>query len=191
MADEGPQERADAARNRIRLLEAASRLVAEHGAEHVTMEAVAAAASVGKGTVFRRFGDRVGLMLALLDHAEREHQAAFLTGPAPLGPGAPPVERLEAFGVATLRHQVRYLDLFLAADQCSSRRFTAPPRLVRAAHITTLLREAGVGGDVDLLTEALLGFLDTALISHLCKQRGLPVERLEAGWRDLVGRLVR
>lgn len=50
------------------------------------MEAVAAAASVGKGTVFRRFGDRVGLMRALLDHAEREYQEAFLLVPLRSGP---------------------------------------------------------------------------------------------------------
>ncbi|MFI1046284.1 hypothetical protein ACH4U3_10715 [Streptomyces griseoruber] len=40
-------ERADAARNRARLLEAAAGLVAEHGAEHVTMHEVAKAAGDG------------------------------------------------------------------------------------------------------------------------------------------------
>ena len=63
--------RADAVRNRARLLEAAARLVAENGVEHVTMDAVARAASVGKGTVFRHFSERSGLLLALLDHAEQ------------------------------------------------------------------------------------------------------------------------
>ncbi|NED22229.1 helix-turn-helix transcriptional regulator, partial [Streptomyces sp. SID9913] len=92
--------RADAARNRARLLEAAARLVAERGADGLTMEAVAVAANVGKGTVFRRFGDRTGLLSALLDHSERKLQTAFLTGPPPLGPGAPPAERLRAFGAA-------------------------------------------------------------------------------------------
>src|SRR5689334_14040191 len=102
-ADDEPCLRADAARNRARLLEAAARLIAEHGAAGVTMEAVAAAANVGKGTVFRRFGDRTGLLMALLDHSERKFQASILSGPAPLGPGAPPVERLRAFGCAALR----------------------------------------------------------------------------------------
>ncbi|MFV2121511.1 TetR family transcriptional regulator, partial [Streptomyces sp. Act-28] len=55
-----PHLRADAARNRARLLEAAARLAAEQGAANLTMEAVACAAQVGKGTVFRRFGDRSG-----------------------------------------------------------------------------------------------------------------------------------
>ncbi|MEU0483051.1 helix-turn-helix domain-containing protein [Streptosporangium sp. NPDC006013] len=191
LADERHQERADAARNRMRLLEAASRLVAERGAEHVTMEAVAVAASVGKGTVFRRFGDRVGLMRALLDHAECEYQETFLSGPPPLGPGAPAVERLEAFGVATLRHLMKYTDLYLEAEQCSKRRYAVPARAVRVTHVAVLLREAGVTGDIELLAEALLGYLDTALIDYLRSERNLSAERLEAGWVEFVARVTR
>ncbi|HEV7854381.1 MAG TPA: helix-turn-helix domain-containing protein, partial [Mycobacterium sp.] len=55
-----PQERGDAARNRTLLLEAARRLIAERGADAVSMDDIAAAAGVGKGTVFRRFGSRAG-----------------------------------------------------------------------------------------------------------------------------------
>ena len=51
------------------------------------MDAVAAAAGVGKGTVFRRFESREGLMAALLNHSETEWQAAVISGPPPLGPG--------------------------------------------------------------------------------------------------------
>ncbi|MGW4659147.1 helix-turn-helix domain-containing protein [Streptomyces sp. NPDC004279] len=82
-------ERADAARNRARLLEAAARLVAESGAGQVTMQAVAEAAGVGKGTLFRRFGDRDGLLLALLDEAEEAFQEAYTSGPpSPAGTGS-------------------------------------------------------------------------------------------------------
>ena len=56
----------------------------------VTMEAVATEAGVGKGTVFRRFESRAGLMAALLNHYESAWQAAVISGPPPLGPGAPP-----------------------------------------------------------------------------------------------------
>ncbi|MGW4569175.1 TetR family transcriptional regulator, partial [Streptomyces sp. NPDC004561] len=80
-APDEPCLRADAARNRARLLEAAARLIAERGVDGVTMEAVAVAAQVGKGTVFRRFGDRTGLLMALLDHSGRRLQADFLSGP--------------------------------------------------------------------------------------------------------------
>ncbi|MFD0890242.1 helix-turn-helix domain-containing protein, partial [Streptosporangium algeriense] len=43
-------ERADAARNRARILEAAERLFAAKGAPNVTMEDIARAAGVGRGT---------------------------------------------------------------------------------------------------------------------------------------------
>src|SRR5881409_2392334 len=56
------RERSDAAGNREALLGAAARLVERCGVEAVTMDAVAEAALVGKGTVFRRFGSRAGLM---------------------------------------------------------------------------------------------------------------------------------
>jgi AcrR family transcriptional regulator len=183
-----PRERADAARNRVRLLDAAAELVDAHGAAHVTMEAVAAAARVGKGTLFRRFGDRAGLMLALVDHAEQEYQQSFLSGPPPLGPGAPPLERLEAFGVSTIHFLLRYLDLFLAAEPCASRRCLVPARALRVTHVSTLLRQAGCDGDAELLAQALIGYLDPILLNHLHEQRHLPVERIEDGWRDLVAR---
>ncbi|MFI5683406.1 TetR/AcrR family transcriptional regulator [Streptomyces sp. NPDC051636] len=184
-----PCLRADAARNRARLLEAAARLVKEQGAANVTMEAVAAAASVGKGTVFRRFGDRTGLLTALLDHSEKKFQAAFMTGPPPLGPGAPPVERLAAFGVGVLRRAADDLELQLAAEPDPERRFAVPARRVQLSHVVTLLRQAVPDADCDLLAHTLMGTLDPALIHHLTKQCGVPRERLEAGWLDLVARV--
>ncbi|WP_405609071.1 TetR/AcrR family transcriptional regulator [Streptomyces sp. NBC_00076] len=187
--EDEPSLRADAARNRARLLEAAARLVAEHGAAGVTMEAVATAANVGKGTVFRRFGDRTGLLTALLDHSEKKFQAAFLSGPAPLGPGAPPVDRLRAFGRAMLRRSVDELDLQLAAEPSPNRRFSVPPRVVARGHVTLLLRQAVPGADSELLSHTLMGYLSPVLIHHLTRQCGMPLERLETGWDDLVDRV--
>ncbi|MET9761937.1 helix-turn-helix domain-containing protein [Streptomyces sp. NPDC006372] len=187
-ADE-PCLRADAARNRARLLEAAARLVAERGADAVTMEAVAAAACVGKGTVFRRFGDRTGLLTALLDHSEKKFQAAFLAGPPPLGPGAPPEERLRAFGRAMLRRSHDELELQLAAEPGASRRFTAPARRVLRHHLAMLLRQVVPEADCELLSHTLMGQLDPALIHHLTEQCGMPLARLEGAWVDLVDRV--
>src|SRR5690349_9939436 len=91
------KERADAARNRRRVLDAAAALFAARGVSGVSMDEVAAEAGVGKGTLFRRFGDKAGLAAALLDDRERELQQAVLDGPAPIGPGAAPAQRLQAF----------------------------------------------------------------------------------------------
>ncbi|MFE2045456.1 TetR/AcrR family transcriptional regulator [Streptomyces sp. NPDC059477] len=190
-AEDSPCLRADAARNRARLLEAAALLVEKHGAAGLTMEAVATAASVGKGTVFRRFGDRTGLLTALLDHSEKKFQAAFLSGPPPLGPGAPPEERLRAFGLALLRRTKDELDLQLAAEPTSpDRRYTVPARRLLHGHVVLLLRQAVPDGDADLLAHALMAQLNPGLIHHLTRQRGMPVERLETAWSDLVTRVV-
>ena len=75
-----PQERADAARNRRKILEAAQTLFAERGVECVSMDDVARAAHVGKGTLYRRFGDRASLAFALLDERERALQEACIRG---------------------------------------------------------------------------------------------------------------
>jgi AcrR family transcriptional regulator len=58
--------RADAERNRRRILEAAAELFAEHGLD-VAMDDIAAAAGVGVGTVYRRFADRDALIDALFE----------------------------------------------------------------------------------------------------------------------------
>jgi AcrR family transcriptional regulator len=58
--------RKDAERNRRRILEAAHELFAEEGL-HVTLDAVAARAGVGIGTVYRRFADKEALIDALFE----------------------------------------------------------------------------------------------------------------------------
>ncbi|KUO08973.1 TetR/AcrR family transcriptional regulator [Streptomyces sp. DSM 15324] len=188
-AGDEPCLRADAARNRARLLDAAARLIAEHGAAGVTMEAVAAAAKVGKGTVFRRFGDRTGLLMALLDHSEQKMQAAFLGGPPPLGPGAPPVERLRAFGIALLRRLAGEMDLQLAAEAAADRRYAVPAHRVQHSHVVLLLRQTLPRADHELLAHTLMGYLNPALVHHLTRRCGVPMARLEDGWTDLVDRI--
>jgi AcrR family transcriptional regulator len=90
-------ERADAARNRRAILLATEELLARFRPEQISMEQVAVAAGVGKGTVFHRFGSRLGLMTALMEVRAYALQDAVENGPPPLGPGAPAGERLLAF----------------------------------------------------------------------------------------------
>ena len=114
---EPPQERRDAARNRERLLVAAQELIDHCGIEAVTMDAVAAKAGVGKGTVFRRFTSREGLMGAVLNFSETAWQASIISGPPPLGPGAPPMQRLMAFGRSRLESTLVHAELIRAAGR--------------------------------------------------------------------------
>src|SRR5690349_23866283 len=110
-----PTERADAARNRRLLLATARGIVAAEGADKLTMDGLAERAGLGKGTVFRRFRTRAGIFLALLDEEETRFQQQLMSGPPPLGPGAPAVERLIAFGRARLEFLVRHTVLARAS----------------------------------------------------------------------------
>src|SRR5690349_21090306 len=116
-----PPERRDAARNRVLLLDAAKELVERCGASAVTMDAVATAAGVGKGTVFRRFESREGLMAAVLDHSETEWQLQVMSGPPPLGPGADPWDRLLAFGRTRLETTLLHAELIREAGRTGAR----------------------------------------------------------------------
>lgn len=60
------RERRDAVQNRARLLAAAKELFAAQGAEHTTMQAVAQAAGLGQGTLYRHFDDKAALCHALI-----------------------------------------------------------------------------------------------------------------------------
>ena len=143
--DPAPHERGDAARNRALLLDAARRLIAERGADAVSMDDIAAAAGVGKGTLFRRFGSRAGLMMVLLDEDERASQEAFLFGPPPLGPEAPPLERLLAFGRERLRFAHTHHALLSSANRDPQSRYSAPAMLLHT-HVRLLLDSAGTTG---------------------------------------------
>ena len=63
--------RADALRNRERILDAASALFAERGVQ-VSLDEVAERAGVGVGTVYRRFADREELVNAVLESRIKE-----------------------------------------------------------------------------------------------------------------------
>jgi AcrR family transcriptional regulator len=185
---DAPQERGDAARNRLLLLEAARRLIAEHGAEAVTMDDIANAAGVGKGTVFRRFGSRAGLMMVLLDEDEKASQQAFLFGPPPLGPGAAPLDRLIAFGRARLQFTHDHHALLSDIGRDPESRFNAPA-MVLHRHVRVLLDEAGTTGDLDAQTDALLALLQADYVHHLLADRHLTLDQLGARWESLARKL--
>ena len=187
-----PSERSDAARNRERLLHAARELVHECGVDAFTMDMLACRADVGKGTVFRRFGSRAGLMMTLLSDSESEFQRQFIFGPPPLGPGAPPLERLIAFGEARIKFVEEFGELARAASEHSPQnRHDAPPVVLWHRHIEMLLREAGLDRDPWLLALSLGASLDPERVLHSLREHGIPQERLAASWRELVTRLLK
>jgi AcrR family transcriptional regulator len=184
-----PPLRADAARNRDKVLVAAEKLFGERSADCVTMDAVAAEAGVGKGTLFRGFGDRAGLVLALLTEHERRLQEDLIRGPAPLGPGAPPVDRLIAFGERLRQHMAQHGELIAAAEGKLDR-YRAGPFMVYRAHVALLVREAAPEADWEYITDTLLASLTASHLLYVRVGRGMTEERLAAGWADVVRRLL-
>jgi AcrR family transcriptional regulator len=188
LLDQSPRERSDAARNREALLAAAARLVERDGVDCVTMDSVAAEAGVGKGTVFRRFDSREGLMAALLDRSETEWQGRVIGGPPPLGPGAPPLDRLRAFGHSRMELNLAHAELIRAAGWAGSRSYAAVS--FAAMHVRYLLSELHVLGDLHFLATALLAPLEMVVLVQQTRVDQIPLERIQAGWDDLVRRVV-
>lgn len=152
--------RADAQRNHLRILDAARELFAEvDDPSHVSMEAIAAAAGVGKGTLFRRFGSREALVAALFEERSRElythlhHEGDELT----------PVDRVTAMLTSLIRAKQENRALATAID-----RQPHASALHKSMH--TILRdiiveERGIEY-ADFFAEVLLSAVRSDLIEH-------------------------
>ncbi|MGW9209181.1 TetR/AcrR family transcriptional regulator [Embleya sp. NPDC055664] len=160
-------ERADAARNRRAVLRATEQLLAEGGGDHVSLDRVAALAGVGKGTVFRRFGNRAGLLQALLEERSRELRDAVGNGPPPLGPGAPAPERMLAFldGLGAIAEGNATL-LSAHGQACAEDRYGDPSYRFWHHHLAALFTDGRPDLDADFLAHALLALFDGDLIRH-------------------------
>ncbi|MCU1531574.1 MAG: TetR family transcriptional regulator [Arthrobacter sp.] len=154
------------------------------------MDRLARRAGVGKGTVFRRFGSRGGLMMTLLSDAEAEFQGRFMFGPPPLGPGAPPLERLIASGAERIAWILEFGELARAANASTHNRFDVPGVMLWHRHLEVLLREAGVTADPWLMATALGASLEPERLLHVVGKNGVAPERLAESWRELVTRIV-
>ncbi|MFJ8667802.1 TetR/AcrR family transcriptional regulator [Streptomyces sp. NPDC093600] len=186
-ADRPTPERADAARNRRKILDAAARIVAEVGPEAVTMNQVAHASGIGVGTVYRRFGDVARLLWALLDDRERQFQEAYMGGPPPLGPGAPAAERLSAFFDALIDRVIEQRELLLAAQAAApSARYTSGAYLAMHTHVALLVTRLRPEANGALLAHLLLAPFSPSLMHHLTVERNLSAEELKAGVADLL-----
>ncbi|WP_394618492.1 TetR/AcrR family transcriptional regulator [Lentzea sp. JNUCC 0626] len=183
------EERADAARNRAHLLDVARQMVAELGACHVTMDGLAERAGLGKGTVFRRFKTRAGIFHALFDEEEKLFQHRLMTGPAPLGPGAPAAERLLAYGRARLEFLLDHAELARASlDPAQPIPVGESPSLF---HVRMLLAEACPQLRRTLAVQ-LVAALEGPVLLYLQDPGATPsplVDDLVAGWELLVGLL--
>ena len=150
---------------------------------HGQIVAAVAEAGVGKGTLYRRFGDRASLLRALLEEPERQFQEALIRGEPPLGPGAPPLERLHAFGARLIELLEQNSHFLRAAEAVKSGGFNHPVYSVYRAHAGLLLQELlGESTRTDYLVDALLAPLGVDAFLFEREARGLSIDEITDGW---------
>jgi AcrR family transcriptional regulator len=192
VAGQAPRRRADAQRNHERVLCTARRLFAERGPQHVSMDLIAAEAGVGKGTIFRAFGDKSSLVGTILGEDESLLQDALIRGPAPLGPGAAPLERIVAFGHAYMAFLESHLDLMLASELGLGVRFAKGPFQLYRTHVVLLVREA-IGEsevDADYTADVLLAPLAADFFAYQRRRRERSIDELGDAYQCLATRLL-
>jgi AcrR family transcriptional regulator len=184
--------RADALRNREAVLAAADRLFAAcERPEDVTMADIAAAAGVGKGTLFRGFGDRTGLIRALYEARLEPVRRAIADGPRPLGPGTPPAERAHALLDAVLCFKLDHRHLSLALEGTGSDSpYQAEHYDWWHATLREVLEQLPGLSDADFAAHALLAAVRADLVDHLAGRRRMSRESLRAGLAAFVTRVV-
>ena len=187
-----PPERADARRNRLRILTAAADLIGEQGFDRVTIDEIADRAGVAKGTVFHRFGNRAGLAVGLLDERERRLQDRLLTGPPPLGPGAPPEERLVAFLGALIDFTDANVDLLIVSDHDEpGGRYRTGAYMAWRLHVASLLEELGAGREAGGFADTLLAPAAADLVRHRRRELAVPRRQIKRELELTAGGLVR
>ncbi|MGN9782871.1 TetR/AcrR family transcriptional regulator [Nonomuraea sp. ZG12] len=184
------RERSDAGRNRAKILAAAAGIVAAQGVQGLSMAEVAAAAGVGVGTLYRRFGDRSGLAYALIDERERAFQSAFIEGPPPLGPGAEPGARVRAFLHALTDRTVAQLDLLLMAETSGTFARFGGAYDAYHAHLAMLLGRLRPELDAACVADALLAPLAAPLLAYRMRECGVGVERIKSALDGLLDGLL-
>lgn len=137
--------------------------------QSVSMDAVAAAAGVGKGTLFRAFGDRDGLLDALAAAKFQPLRTTAESGPAPLGPGAPAPDRIVAFLDAVLTFKVENRNLMRAREAATGSLRSERYRWMHS-FLQRLILDAAptfTASDAGYAAHALLATLNVDLIDEL------------------------
>lgn len=150
------------------------------------MSALAEEAGLGKGTLYRHFQNKGELIVALLDHDQRDLQARAL---AYMREQANPSRSLRWF-MAEVIGFVERNEKYLCA-------MVVPEVLDHPAHwwwrqtIRGLLTQIAPAGDLDYLTDVLYTHLDIPTLVYLRNRRGYSVERIVAGLNGLLDKVLK
>lgn len=195
------QERRDAAANRVRILQTAEKLFAEHGVAHVNMADIAQAAEVGKGTLYRRFTNKAELCLALMDSQMIDFQNGMIARMQQMSAqNVPKMEQLDQFVDALIYFTDAHAPLLCEVQRAGLLQEQEPdglelPHFWQYMTVNGLLKAAVANGelsaglDIDYLADALLAPLKADIFYYQREVRGFTLERISAGLRVLLAGL--
>lgn len=190
------KERADAARNRKAILDAALALFTEaQDPATLTMSSVAEAAGVGKGTLFRRFGDRASLLRAVFDIQVEQVVQTIEHGIPPLGPDTPPLQRIPAILHAIVDLKLKNRSLTQAVESISPTSSNSPFVSDQYVYIEEILKSM-LGqilpqNEVIFTTHALLGTTRVDLVQYLSVHEEMSDEDIRSGVDAFVRRVLK
>lgn len=186
-------ERADAAKNRQRILKAVRKLLGETPFDEIKMQDIAKTAGVGQGTLYRRFASKGELSEALFAEdmvVFRDSAEAYLEA----NRGVSALERLEWLVASKIRFVDEHLPLFLASFEGAGRErfdcFKKDHHLWMVTAVGSLLREAKARGetrleDIVFATDALLASFSPPLLAYQRRELGFSIERVISGVTEL------
>ena len=185
---------------RARLIEATRNVVHEVGYAHASTRAIALAAGVAEGTIYRHFPDKASLFVATVLESNAPVVAWVGGLPARAGEGTVEANLIDAaVQLAGLRDQIMPLELAMAADpELAAQRRQAmaaagpslppgPPEAV-AAYLLAEQELGRIRGDLDPREAAslLLGLLFALGTMPAIGEEGLSAERVASAVRLLV-----
>lgn len=191
-------ERRDAAENRVLILRTAEKLFEERGVNEVNMADIAQAASVGKGTLYRRFANKGELCLALMDDQMADFQDAMITRMQTLSSqNISKLQQLDQFLDALVHFTDVHSPLLCVAQRAglleeSDNDSIQLPHFWQYMTVKGLLRGAQIDGelaedlDIDYLADALLAPLKADIFRFQRQVREFSLDRISAGLRYLV-----
>jgi AcrR family transcriptional regulator len=181
-----PRERRDAAEHRQQVLRAAERLFGERGYEAVTMDEIAHAAGVGKGTLYRRYGDKSQLVMALMDRCVANLQDDL----SRIAAYAQTLEELKAvIGRMAAWTEEHASELGIIAEQRSmhgSPLYEWMHGLLLDLLVDALERGEARIADPVYAADALLAAIDVDLYLFQRRSRGYSAKQIEAGLHSLI-----
>jgi AcrR family transcriptional regulator len=184
-------ERADAARNRQAILDAADELFASADLPaSVSMDDIARVAGVGKGTLFRRFGDRTNLIRQVYAARISPLRGQIESGPPPLGPATPPLERVAAVIDAIARLKLDNVHLMTALEGSTA---GASASLIHSPDyndvhllLSDLINQHQRTTHARWTAHVLLGSVRADLLRHLTEVEGMTNKQIRSQLRAFV-----